>query len=139
MSSRMAIDLATLPQFLTRDNAAELLRLTTKSIDTMAGDGRLEKVKLGARRPGIRWSDYVGDLCGVSIDTEDYDSESLHMLCQALDVWLPKHGLKGCMVFGNVETMGVRVMWHSSMGYSTKKIARSVKALIRAMGGQPDV
>jgi hypothetical protein len=49
----MAIDLATLPQFLTRDDAAGLLRLTTKSIDTMVGDGKLAKVKLGARRTGI--------------------------------------------------------------------------------------
>jgi hypothetical protein len=49
----MAIDLATLPQFLTRDDAADLLRLTTKSIDTMVGDGKLAKVKLGARRTGI--------------------------------------------------------------------------------------
>jgi hypothetical protein len=160
----MAIDLATLPQFLTREDAADLLRLTTKSIDTMVSDGKLAKVKLGARRTGITRESMLAHLqrSGLAPSGRDathaalphqvaadyqsphekvivnlpggIDAEWLTMACIATDDWLPKHGIKGATVAGSLSEGVIAVIWNRNLGYSPKKVGRVLMALDRAIG-----
>lgn len=132
-----------LPEYVTRAEAAETLRLSPRQIDRLARAGALKKVKLSASRSGFEREEferYLQELNAskrTNIAAEGYSSKfsllvvdipadighDINQLAENLDALLCRR-LPGCWI--KVESRQIYVMCNAGLGYTAEQILRVV-------------
>jgi len=130
-----------LPQYLTRQEVAKVLRLGTRQVDRLVRQGELHKTKLSASRSGIPRDDlerylaqrqgnenFYGSPCTVRVlYLPRSDRELGHAVGAAIDTALAKV-LPGCMV--TVNGKRVAIMVPASAGHSPEDVEREIQKII---------
>ena len=141
---------ANLPVFLTRSDVANLLRLSPRQVDRLATAGVLMKQKLSASRSGFERSgveSYLRTMKGSTASTPpsaftdftmaggEYGSRGIMLLVDvdgdaalvgaALDDWLPKNGVRGCMIIAGDGRVGI--MWAHNLGLSPDTVRAAIE------------
>jgi predicted DNA-binding transcriptional regulator AlpA len=69
--------------------------------------------------------------CLPPLHVEDADEHGLRMLAECIEVWLPRHGFKGCHVSGNIASGRLMVGWNPNLGYDAERVMRCLRRMER--------
>lgn len=76
-------------------------------------------------------ADYSSRFQTVFVGIDGTDHESLLMLCEAIEIWLRRHGIKGCAVVGSLAAGAVAISWHPNLGHAPDRVLRCLRRLER--------
>ena len=128
---------APLPQHVTRAEAAEVLRISSRQVDRLAKAGKLRKRRLSGSRRGFLREDldhYLSELSDGTgyaspfgcLKLEPPVSCDLNTLAKRVDAVLIAH-LPGCLVVARRGS--VDVIWNAALGYTPAKVFEELRTL----------
>ena len=125
-----------LPEYVTRAEAAAVLRLSPRQVDRLAKAGTLKKTKLSASRSGFDREDferylqslrdgggYVSKIAVLVVEIPIDVPHDINRLAERLDAILCQRR-PGCLV--KMDGRKIHIAWNAALGYAPEQILQAV-------------